>query len=289
MRQSLAVALLAWSLIVAAQRLPDALAKDPSRDAQNPAAMLVVNFPSHGDTLEGVLYQASGREPHPTVLLLHGLPGYEQNMDLAQAIRRSGWNVLTFHYRGSWGVAGRFTFAAAMEDTDAALAFLHGDKASEYGIDPRQIVVIGHSMGGRMAAYAGSHGNDLAGVVLIAALNLSVLTTESPAEHETRLQRWRPQTRPLSGVTAEELIASAKPHAEDWDYVRWAPTLAKRPLLIIAADDQNLAQNRALAAATRKEHASNVTFVEMKTDHSFSDHRIALQLVVLRWLNVLRK
>lgn len=47
------------------------------------------------------MYMAAGAGPHPTVLLLHGLPGNEQNVDLAQSIRRAGWNVLTLHYRGS--------------------------------------------------------------------------------------------------------------------------------------------------------------------------------------------
>jgi pimeloyl-ACP methyl ester carboxylesterase len=53
--------------------------------------------------LNAVLYIAAGEGPHPNVLLLHGLPGNEQNIDLAQSMRRAGWNVLTFHYRGSWG------------------------------------------------------------------------------------------------------------------------------------------------------------------------------------------
>jgi len=35
--------------------------------------------------------------------LLHGLPGYESSGDLAQSIRRAGWNVVFFHYRGTWG------------------------------------------------------------------------------------------------------------------------------------------------------------------------------------------
>jgi predicted alpha/beta-fold hydrolase len=37
------------------------------------------------------------------VILFHGLPGNVQNLDLAQAIRRANWNVLTLHYRGSLG------------------------------------------------------------------------------------------------------------------------------------------------------------------------------------------
>ena len=57
-------------------------------------------------------------------VLFHGLPGYEQNLDLAQALRREGWNVLAMHYRGSWGVSGQFSFLHAAEDADAQVHFL---------------------------------------------------------------------------------------------------------------------------------------------------------------------
>ncbi|MDO8912512.1 MAG: hypothetical protein Q8N10_08825 [Phenylobacterium sp.] len=32
--------------------------------------------------------------------------GNEKNLDLAQAVRRAGWNAVTFNYRGSWGSPG---------------------------------------------------------------------------------------------------------------------------------------------------------------------------------------
>ncbi|MFD3266336.1 hypothetical protein [Phenylobacterium ferrooxidans] len=32
--------------------------------------------------------------------------GNEKNLDLAQAVRRAGWNAAAFNYRGSWGSPG---------------------------------------------------------------------------------------------------------------------------------------------------------------------------------------
>jgi hypothetical protein len=58
--------------------------------------------------MDATFYLAGGAGSHGTVLLLQGLPGYESNVDLAQSIRRAGWNVLLFHYRGTWGTAGPF-------------------------------------------------------------------------------------------------------------------------------------------------------------------------------------
>ena len=43
-----------------------------------------VTFDSEGFRLLGTLYLARGSQPKPTVLLLHGCPGLQQNADLAE-------------------------------------------------------------------------------------------------------------------------------------------------------------------------------------------------------------
>ena len=103
--------------------------------------------------MNALFYLAGGAGPHPTVVLLHGFPGNEQNLDLAQAIRRAGWNVLTFHYRGAWGSPGVFSIHNALQDADAVVAFVRRpDVAEKYSIDTRRIVLGGHSMGGFASA-----------------------------------------------------------------------------------------------------------------------------------------
>src|SRR5471030_2308140 len=92
-----------------AQPAPNPLSIDPPRDAAHPARMEVVHIPTHGVRINGVFYLAAGAGAHPTLVFFHGMPGNEQNLDLAQAVRRLGWNVLTLHYRGSWGSPGRYS------------------------------------------------------------------------------------------------------------------------------------------------------------------------------------
>ncbi len=58
--------------------------------------MTVLHIPSHGVAINGVLYSPAGVGPHPTLVLCHGLPGNEKNLDIAQAVRRAGWNAVTF-------------------------------------------------------------------------------------------------------------------------------------------------------------------------------------------------
>lgn len=102
----LALLLCFSSIAVLAQSVPAAIYTDPTPDAVHPAAMAVLHIPSHGVLINGILYSPPGSGPHPTIVICHGLPGNEKNLDLAQALRRAGWNAVTFNYRGSWGSPG---------------------------------------------------------------------------------------------------------------------------------------------------------------------------------------
>src|SRR5258708_5825467 len=105
------------AISAAAEPLSPAIVSDPVPDKAFPPQMVAVAIPSHGATINGVIYVPSGSGPHPALVLFHGFPGNEQNLDLAQAARRAGWTVLTLHYRGSWGSAGAFSFSNAVEDS----------------------------------------------------------------------------------------------------------------------------------------------------------------------------
>ena len=77
-----------------AQSAPSAIFADLPADSAHPASLVEIAVPSHGAQLLGAFYLASGAVPHPTAIIYHGFPGYEQNLDLAQALRRAGYNVL---------------------------------------------------------------------------------------------------------------------------------------------------------------------------------------------------
>src|SRR5678816_2662242 len=149
---------------------------DPPRDAAYPARFEVLHIPSAGVTINGVAYVASGRGTHPTLVICHGWPGNEKNLDLAQAVRRAGWNAVTFNYRGSWGSPGDFRFDHTVEDAAAVLAFLR-DTANvrALGIDTTRLVVAGHSMGGWVAALIASRDARLRGAVLISAADIGLI------------------------------------------------------------------------------------------------------------------
>jgi uncharacterized protein len=118
--------LLALTLAIpaAAQTLPAVLQADPPHDAAHPARLEQVRYTTGGVKVPARLFVAAGAGAHPTVLLLHGFPGTELNLDLARVLQRAGWNVLAIHYRGVWGAPGQFSFGHTIEDAHAALAWL---------------------------------------------------------------------------------------------------------------------------------------------------------------------
>ncbi len=115
--------------------------------------MRELSFRSSGNKLNGLMYVANGPGPHPTVLLLHGYAGNERNLDLAQAMRRAGSNVLYFNYSGTWGSGGVFSIEQALDDVAEALRLARdAEWVSSYRSDPDRVAVVGHSFGGFLAA-----------------------------------------------------------------------------------------------------------------------------------------
>lgn len=268
---------------------PAAVFTDPPLNKAHPASMAYVRIPTHGDRMNGMIYIAAGAGPHPAVVLFHGFPGNEQNLDLAQAMRRAGFNVLTLHYRGSWGSPGTFSFSHAIEDADAAVDFLRTPAiAAKYGIDGRRIYAAGHSMGGFMAASVAAHDPAIAGLIMISAWDIGV---DGGQFHNRAIREaavnaeFRNDVIPLAGTTPDRLMDEAENKARAWDFVDWAPALKSRPVLLIAADDGNYPDSHRLAQALIRAGDRSVAEIHMTTDHSYSDHRIALESAVLEWLS----
>jgi pimeloyl-ACP methyl ester carboxylesterase len=268
----------------ASAQTPAAVTADPPRDAAHPAGMAYVQVPSHGVLLNGVMYTAAGAGPHPTLVLFHGFPGNEQNLDLAQAVRRAGFNVLTLHYRGSWGSPGAFSFAHCAEDADAALAYLRDPKtAARFGVDTNRLFTAGHSMGGYMAASSGAHDPGVKGVVMISAWNIG----DTPAGAALS-PGFRENVIPLAGTTPEALVAEIQAGPDALRFTSMTDALKSRPVLLITADDGSPKTSHQLAEQLKAAGDKDVGEIHMTTDHPFSDHRIALESAVVQWLDAHR-
>jgi acetyl esterase/lipase len=271
---------------------PAAVTTDPAPDKSAPASMVQLSVPSHGEQLLGVFYLAEGPGPHPTAIVMHGFPGYEQNLDIAQAIRRAGWNVMAVHYRGSWGVHGTFSFTHAIEDADAEVAFLHDPAViAKFRIDPAKIVLVGHSMGGFMVASATAHDPHIAGVVTISAWNIAGPFTSLPdSQEQPAVAKFvKGQTKndlaPLAGCTAESLGREVFANrATTMNFATFTKSLSTRPILIITSNDGLASDNQKLFTALQQSGAKAAQTIHYDTDHSYSDHRIQLESTIINFL-----
>jgi uncharacterized protein len=267
------------------------IATEPPADPANPASLVELTVPSHGVQLLGLLYAPAGAGPHPAAVIYHGFPGYEENLDIAQTLRRAGYDVLIAHYRGSWGIAGEFSFAHAIEDADAQVDWISSPPVvAKYHIDPRRIVVIGHSLGGYLALSAAAHHPGVAAAISISGASLGHrFAGLQQADRERAAADFAAHANPidllpLAGTSAKALGAEVFDHRHEWDFLRLAPSLGKRPVLLFSASDGTGPSSDALLQALKSAGNAGSRHIQISTDHPYSDHRLALQQDILDWL-----
>ena len=280
------IVLAATSSAGLAQPVPSAIFTDPPADAAHPAKMTVLHIPTHGLLINGLVYQPPGAGLHPTVVICHGLPGNEKNLDLAQALRRAGWNAVTFNYRGSWGSPGNFRFAQNLEDSRAVLAYLRDPaNAARLGIDTHQIALIGHSMGGWVVAHTAANDHGIIGAILISAADMG-RQGDLPRDRLVAVMAGNMES--LAGVTAESMADEVRANAKAFRMENAAEGLSQMPLLALTANDGLAPDTSALVQAIEAKGGHQVTAMHFATDHGWSDHRIALESEIIKWLTGLR-
>jgi len=274
-----------------AAEVPLAMVSDPPKDTAHPPEMMPIALPTHGIKINAMLLTAAGAGLHPTLILFHGLPGNEQNLDLARAIQRAGWNVLTLHYRGSWGSRGHYTFTHCLEDGEAALNWLFDPAtAQRYAIDTSRIVVAGHSQGGHLAGWLAGHEDRVTGAVLISpGRSFGNLPSEiSRDEVVKRMEESLEYSQGMSAIgdaTPEDLADELIRNNKAWDLTQFSTELAKHPILLITSNDPGAPVNDRLAAAVKVQPGAKIDVIHIATDHGYNDSRIALTSTVLIWLD----
>lgn len=270
----------------------DPISQDPPHDSDFPASMSDFEFTYQDALLNGVIYHPVGEGAHPLILLLHGLPGHERNLDLAQILRRAGWTVCVFHYRGSWGSGGAYRFAHVIEDTKAVLAYFREDAIAEkYRIDRERIITIGHSLGGWAALMVAASG----AVDTVASLSASNVglwgqqLTENPEFVRPMLTSLiESSLGPLHGASAEDIVAEIEAHVDEWDFVQQVDALKDKKLLLLGAKRDAIVtvfdHHMPLVNALKAADASNLTAKMIAADHAYSGNRIEVARILLDWL-----
>ena len=271
----------------AAAAIPPAVYTDPPQDPVHPARMEVLHIPTHGLPINGIAYLAAGAGPRPTAVFFIGIPGNEKNLDLVQAVRRAGWNGITFFYRGSWGSPGAFRFAHNLQDAEAVLTYLRTqDAAKTLGIDTTRIVIVGHSMGGWVAVETAARDHRLAGVALISPADMAQ-DFPGTMRHAQLVKYLSGLMESLADETPERMARELEAHERSWQFSQAYDRINHMPVLVVSADDRYQPSDDALVSALRAHRGQAITAVHMNTDHVYSDHRIALQAALIEWLQSL--
>ncbi len=269
------------------------LYRDPFEiDEEFPPDAVDVVINSGGSKMFGVLYLAQGRGPHPTTVLLHGVPGTERNFDIAHAFRRIGMNTMVFHYRGSWGSEGCFSFGNVLEDVKAALEYVRSEEvAQRCRIDRENIFLAGNSMGGFAVLMSAAADPDIKACVAMVPFDFGAIgcTAREDKDALKFLEEMLGEfIEPLQGTTLEALLSELAVNCEKWSFVNNALQLSRHRLLLIGASEDKVAPPelhcRPLQHRLLSYNTGNFEYNVLASGHSFSEKRIQLTELMAGWL-----
>lgn len=258
---------------------PHYLTTDFGKDAKAPGSCEELTIPSHGSRLAAFMYTAPGQQLHPTLILLHGFPGNERNLDLAQSVRRTGWNVLYFDYRGSWGSEGDFSFSNCVEDVASAVAFCK-QQAKALRIDTTRLALFGHSMGGWIALKALAQLPEIKKTVILSPWDIYG-TAASTDGSRAATEKYADGLFMLRKASGNALMTPVLANAQAFQLTAIGPALSTKQLVFLDENRRNEAWIKPIGAANK----AGFRYEVWDTDHPFSNKRVALTKTVLKFLN----
>jgi pimeloyl-ACP methyl ester carboxylesterase len=254
---------------------------DLARSKESPAGFRELQLPSAGTLLQGFMYKANGKQSHPTLLMLHGYPGNERNLDLAQAVRAHGWNVIYFNYRGSWGSQGEFSFQHCVEDVGNIITYLK-QNAVKLEIDTSRIALFGHSMGGFVCLQALRANTSIKKGFAVSAWDIYRSTKDAVAKGKMQEQEKEADgIFVLKKASGKALFDPVLKEPAFFDLDQATTALAGKQIYML--DEHN--NNKTLASIIQKANHNYFHDEVWDTDHSFTNKRGSLIKTVIAFLD----
>ncbi|MDR1271861.1 MAG: alpha/beta fold hydrolase [Clostridiales Family XIII bacterium] len=224
------------------------------------------------------VYVPGGSGPHPAVIFCHGLPGNERLFDFAVILRNMGYCTISFHYGGSWGSDGAFSIGGCLRDAESVARYVAENKDGIF--DTKNVFVVGHSLGGMIAAYILATNPDLkAGSLIMPANICGIYRAAQESEEAGALFRllfdgfgeW------LNGFSWDTFADEAKENPDRFALATYAGQLSAKPLLLIAGSmDADLPREEnidLLAAAIKEIDGGKLKELTLDTDHGIGAQR----------------
>jgi pimeloyl-ACP methyl ester carboxylesterase/ketosteroid isomerase-like protein len=284
MKFIIALSLFGAAIALNAQAQSDSIVlKDITWDARSPAGTTELFIPSDDAVLPGFIYRANGPGKHPTLLLLHGFPGNERNLDLAQAVRAHGWNVIYFDYRGSWGTGGKFSFTHCVDDVIHAVEFCKKYQDS-LQIDTSNMVLFGHSMGGWISLKALQRLPEIKKCFALSAWDIypyykRVLTQGQVVALENG--RDTASTYFVLNATVKQMFDPVFRDTAFYNLAHDGAALADKQIVML--DEHS--RNKMVADSIRSKNTAYFDYEVWNTDHFFTNKRASVIHAVIAFLD----
>ncbi len=264
--------------------------RDPGPDLVIPPDNIDLIMDSHGSRIYGRLLmpaRKSADERPPVVLLLHGYPGNEQNIDIAQSLRMAGIAAVNFNYRGIWGGHGYYSFSNQIEDVFTAAEDIQR-LAPVYGYDVDSLYLFGHSMGGFNTLNALSRGLKAKGAILLAPCDMGWICLNDRVAADALFAKKHDGYFRLE--TENALEEDAEKNAGKWAFTVLAEKLDPklRYLFIGASRDEVCAPDTHIKPVLNalEGRGADVRYREFDDVHSFASHRISLASTVIEFIDL---
>jgi dipeptidyl aminopeptidase/acylaminoacyl peptidase len=258
------------------------LLKDGNPEAVEPAHGTYLVFESHGSRIFGrlLLPDFFDKESRcPVVLMLHGHPGGDKNLDIGEALRANGFAVAVVSYRGVWGSHGDYLLSHNIEDVISTVNFLR-EKAADYRLDPEKVFLFGHSMGGFSALNAMARGLQVSGAVLMAPYDAGYKYLYDRSNFDGVMASKNRGYFHLSSENALE--EDAAEHAESWNFRNLLPKLDKHiPYCFIDGTKDTTSEHMGPVVDEMKKAGFQVSYHLLEDGHMFPLHRATIARIAL--------
>ena len=259
-----------------------------------------VDLVSNGNKLNAKFYPVDRSIPSPTMILLHGFPGSDNNpLGLAEGLNQNGINILVFNYQGTFRSEGVFNYDNCANDLVVALDFLKQERnIKQFAIDTSRIIIWGYSTGGSIALTSAVHNPEIKNIIAIAAGNNKSFILNRMADDpayrtmfEKRITDLYSPKGPIKGdsISLHNYFDEIIPDVNNDDLVLNADKLKNRKILFLTGWQDILSpMEEYIIPVYRKLKNLGSECVAIKafdTDHYFSNSKDELTNAITEWIN----
>lgn len=268
---------------------PDFYEKDrPLEPGETIGKTLYIEIPSSRGRLQGFVLTPDSRpgEKHPAVVMCHGFPGIASNHELGQALRRAGFVVFNPYAPGAWGSDGFYSLDGIADAAADAARYAAGKEMQDaYGVDPENVFLLGHSMGGFAVVNAMRREKFVKGAVLIAPCDIDWYFRKNELDFVHRL----PQRAVNVLKTDCDLYENACMVHESMGFPAAAGDLRDRNLMLVVCEqDEAIPPDMAVPFFASLQGGAGVKRLErVDTDHAFNNKKNAVAKLVTEFLAAL--